>query len=164
MNGRLILMCGLPGSGKSYFCKHNIKGDFLYVSRDEIRFALLGENDEYFSKEKLVFRIFVEKIAAGLSAGKDVYADATHLSPASRAKLLNCIDDVKEVNVIYFDIPMWLILRQNRQRSGRAYVPEEQIEKMSASYQPPQKSEGFAHIWKVTRDRLTNVNKVEEVK
>lgn len=149
MNGRLFVLCGIPGSGKTYFCKHNIKGEHKYVSRDEIRFQLLGEDDEYFSKEKEVYKLFVHSIEEGLAKGLDVYADATHLNPGSRAKLLNCISNAREVNAIYFNIPLGLILNQNRQRSGRAYVPEEQIEHMAESYRRPQKSEGFAHIWMV---------------
>lgn len=149
MKGRLFVMCGIPGSGKTYFCKNQIKGNFKYVSRDEIRFSLLGEDDEYFSKETEVFKLFVHSIEEGLEKGLDVYADATHLNPGSRAKLLNCIDNAKEVNAIYFNVPLDLILKQNRQRGGRAYVPEDQIENMAKSYRRPQKSEGFVHIWMV---------------
>lgn len=149
--GRLFIMCGIPGSGKTYFCKNKIKGDHVYVSRDEIRFALLGEDDPYFSKEKEVWKHFVAKIEAGLEAGKDVYADATHLNPASRSKLLNCLADVGEVNAIYFDLPIELIKRQNAKRTGRAYVPEEQLESMAKNYQRPEFKEGFDHIWRVTR-------------
>ena len=150
--GRLFIMCGIPGSGKTYFCKNRIKGDHVYVSRDEIRFALLGEDDPYFSKEKEVWKHFVAKIEAGLEAGKDVYADATHLNPASRSKLLNCLADVGEVNAIYFDLPIDLIKRQNAKRSGRAYVPEEQLESMAKNYQKPEFKEGFYHIWRVERN------------
>lgn len=149
--GRLFIMCGIPGSGKTYFCKNRIKGDHIYVSRDEIRFALLGEDDPYFSKEKEVWKHFVAKIEAGLEKGADVYADATHLNPASRSKLLNCLADVGEVNAIYFDLPIELIKRQNAKRSGRAYVPEEQLESMAKNYQRPEFKEGFDHIWRVTR-------------
>lgn len=150
--GRLFIMCGIPGSGKTYFCKNKIKGDHVYVSRDEIRFALLGEDDEYFSKEKEVWKHFVAKIEAGLAADKDVYADATHLTPASRSKLLNCLADIGEVNAIYFDLPIELIKRQNAKRSGRAYVPEEQLKSMAKNYQRPEFKEGFDHIWRVERD------------
>lgn len=150
--GRLFIMCGIPGSGKTYFCKNRIKGDHIYVSRDEIRFALLGEDDPYFSKEKEVWKHFVAKIEAGLEKGADVYADATHLNPASRSKLLNCLADVGEVNAIYFDLPIELIKKQNAKRSGRAYVPEEQLESMAKNYQKPEFKEGFDHIWRVERD------------
>lgn len=155
--GRLFIMCGIPGSGKTYFCKNKVKGKHIYVSRDEIRFALLNEDDDYFSKEKEVWKYFVAKIEAGLEKGEDVYADATHLNPASRAKLMNCFVDVGEINAIYFDIPIEVIKKQNAQRSGRAYVPEEQINSMAKNYQIPEYKEGFKHIWCVSR----NGNEIE---
>lgn len=150
--GRLFIMCGIPGSGKTYFCKNKVKGDYVYVSRDEIRFALLGEDDPYFSKEKEVWKHFVAKIEAGLEAGKDVYADATHLNPASRSKLMDCIVSADEINAIYFDIPFELILKQNAQRVGRAYVPEQQLKSMARNYQKPEYLEGFDNIWCVKRN------------
>lgn len=150
--GRLFIMCGIPGSGKTYFCKNRIKGPHVYVSRDEIRFALLDENDEYFAKEPQVWKNFVAKIEAGLAKGEDVYADATHLTPASRSKLMNCIAEVDEINAIYFSLPFDLIKKQNAKRSGRAYVPEETLEVMAKSYQKPDFREGFDHIWRVERN------------
>ena len=53
----LILMMGIPGSGKSTWVKNHMKSDDIYISRDEIRFSLLQPGDEYFSKEKEVWRI-----------------------------------------------------------------------------------------------------------
>ena len=41
MTGRLILMVGCPGSGKSTWLKNNKQEDAVVVSRDEIRFKIL---------------------------------------------------------------------------------------------------------------------------
>ena len=51
-------MVGPPAAGKSYFAKnHLVKDDtWAYVSRDEIRFSIITEEDKYFSKEKEVFK------------------------------------------------------------------------------------------------------------
>ena len=46
-------MVGAPGAGKSTFIKNNkdkLCGSVNIVSRDEIRFSLLKDGDEYFSK------------------------------------------------------------------------------------------------------------------
>ena len=39
-------MVGIPGSGKSTYAKKNFP-DAWYISRDEIRFDLVAENEEY---------------------------------------------------------------------------------------------------------------------
>ena len=42
----LMIMIGVPGAGKSTWCKENIKSPMQkYVSRDEIRFSLLKEGE-----------------------------------------------------------------------------------------------------------------------
>ena len=85
-------MCGAPASGKSWFAKNILMdNDTLYVSRDEIRFAIIKNEDNYFSKEKEVYKTFIEKIRKGLTDNKieRVFADATHLNEKSRKKLLN---------------------------------------------------------------------------
>ena len=45
----LYLTCGCPGSGKSTWVqKHMNPETDKWVSRDAIRFSLLGEKDDYF--------------------------------------------------------------------------------------------------------------------
>ena len=52
MNNTLVLMCGAPGSGKTTIAKKLMCNNDLYISRDEIRYSMISDEDEYFSKEK----------------------------------------------------------------------------------------------------------------
>ena len=57
----LLLMCGAPGSGKTYWAKKamGLQGGEIpikYFSRDEVRFEMVPEDEEYFSKEDAVFK------------------------------------------------------------------------------------------------------------
>ena len=58
MSKTLWLMCGAPGSGKSYFAKNILINDdhWFYVSRDEIRFRIIKNDEEYFSR--FIFYLF----------------------------------------------------------------------------------------------------------
>ena len=91
MKNKLYIMCGIPGSGKSTYAKTYLTNT-LYVSRDEIRFKLVKEDEDYFSKENEVFDTFIAKINEGLRQSLDVVADATHLNSKSRLKLLACLE------------------------------------------------------------------------
>lgn len=148
-NGVLYVLCGVPGVGKTTWAKANVPSGSVYISRDEVRFSILKPTDKYFSKEKEVYNEFIERIKEALSAGFDVYADATHLNRASRSKLLNAVgrEVPSKVYALVFEAPLEICLKRNSGRTGRAYVPEEQIESMYHSFTRPVKSEGFTEVW-----------------
>ena len=78
----LFIMMGAPGAGKSTFIK-NLKGESgIPISRDNIRFSMVKEDEPYFSKEKEVYKEFIRLINEHLSRNRDVIADATHLNAA----------------------------------------------------------------------------------
>lgn len=151
---KLYIMCGLPGSGKTTRAKKevlryesNIKDKVKYVSRDEIRFSLVKEDEEYFSKEKEVFRTFVEEINSGLKEGKDVIADATHINIASRNKLIRSITEECKLICICVDPILYICLERNNKREGRKRVPEETIINMEKNFERPRYEEGFDEIY-----------------
>lgn len=137
---KLYIMIGIPGSGKSTYAKKHFP-NAVYVSRDEIRFDLVSENEEYFSKENEVFTKFVNIINSNLKAGKDVVADATHLNPRSRTKLFSHlnIDPTKtETIAVVMRTPLEVCLDRNENRKGtRSYVPPQVIKNMYSSFKEP---------------------------
>ena len=64
MSKILYILCGPAASGKSTFSHFLVqdKNSYKIVSRDAIRFSLVNENEEYFSKEKEVFRTYIAEI------------------------------------------------------------------------------------------------------
>ena len=103
MNNTLFLLCGPSGIGKSTWLKNTFsekwdKSRSVIVSRDEIRFYELRKDnlgsEHYFDKEPIVFSTFLATIASELMCGNDVYADATHLTPASRSKVIKGVEKI----------------------------------------------------------------------
>lgn len=135
MNGKLYISCGVPGSGKTTFLKSIVKKDEAIISRDDVRFTIVKEDEPYFSHEKEVFNQFVNIIAEHINAGINTYADATHLTHFSREKLLTALKAVNctpaTVEIVFFDIPLNVCLERNEKRKGtRAYVPRGVIRRM----------------------------------
>ena len=164
MKKHLYLMMGVPGSGKSTYVKNILKYGDIYVSRDEIRYSLLTEEDDYFAKENEVIKLFIQTIDEAL-ANEDyqgnVYADATHLSPKGRAQVLNQLKNKDKVSVIYLDIPLNIILKRNAQREGRAFVPENVVHRMYNSIILPTKEEGIEKL--IIIDENQKVKEVREL-
>ena len=164
---KLFIMCGVPGSGKSYFAKKYLEDkNTIYVSRDEIRFSLLEEKDNYFDKEKQVFKTFVSEIAKGLDSSYNVIADATHLNPASRNKLLSNLRydyNNTEINVVVMRTPLETCLERNETRRGsKTFVPPDQILSMHNNFKLPTFEECYGrinNIFIVENEKITKIER-----
>ena len=146
-------MVGAPASGKTHWIFNHIDfftGSINVISRDVIRFNLLEDDDEYFSKEKEVFEIFTRQIKDSLEKNNHTIADATHLNGSSRGKLFRALgDSLKnvEINAIVMDTCLAKCIEQNNQRQGRKKVPETAIRNMFSSITIPDFNEGFDNIY-----------------
>ena len=143
MNNTLVLMCGAPGSGKTTIAKKLMCNNDLYISRDEIRYSMISDEDEYFSKEKEVFNEYIKQIDEALTKNYHwIFEHATQLNEASRSKVLNQLKNKpNQTIVIYMTTSLEETLRRNRQRTGRALVPEDVVKKMYKSMQKPTEKE-----------------------
>lgn len=132
MSKTLYITCGIPGSGKSTWAKRKVEEGWSWNSRDEIRFSLVAEHEDYFSCEEKVYDTFISNIQNDIYDGVEhIIADATHLNGRSRKQLLDrlTLNEYKVVYV-YFDIPLEVAIERNKLREGRARVPDTVIKKM----------------------------------
>jgi predicted kinase len=74
----IIIVSGLPGSGKSYFAQALAKRlEADYVNSDRVRNAE-GARGKYSTDDKLrIYQIMVERSRESVRAGKDVVVDGT---------------------------------------------------------------------------------------
>lgn len=142
---KLTIMRGVSGSGKSTIAR-SIPGA-LVVSRDDLRKALFGSDDQdYYSVPKHVLRAREEavtkaehaSIQAGLRAGFHVVSDNTN----ARMKFLNPIAAIgyaegAEVEVRVVDVPVAVAIERNKQRHamGGRMVPENVIREQHGALQ-----------------------------
>ena len=160
----IILMCGMPASGKSTAAKKFTEwynqnfnhSSCIVVSRDEIRFNFLRRNDidfdllkqydttKYFSKENEVFNTFIQMIKNNISFGFNVIADATHINWRSRKKIITALQDIQnKVNIFVWVIntPLDVCLERNSFRTGITKVPKRSMLSLFNSKDIPSLSE-----------------------
>lgn len=165
MKKLLYMGVGISGVGKSTWIKNRVaqKGG-AYISRDEIRYSILQPGDNYFDREKEVIATFCAVAQDNINSNinKDIYLDATHLSPKSRRKILSRLDlqNVEKIILLYFNIPIETAIKRNAQRTGMACVSETIIINMakSLSVDFENKENNIDEIWEINeRGEIVNV-------
>ena len=148
---KVFVMCGPSGSGKSTWAIKQMQPQTdCLVSRDNIRFMLLKDDDDYFAKEKRVKQIFFEAIKTTTREDwENVFIDATHLTSVPRFHTLQQIANGVKIIAVSFEVPVGVAIERNSQRTGRALVPESVIKNMAAQYKIPALYEGFDEIWHI---------------
>ncbi len=145
---KLIMLVGLPASGKSSFAKVlSKKENAIILSSDELRKELYGDiNDKEHNVE--IFEELHKRLKKNLLEGKNVIYDATNINSRRRKGFLSQLkgNKYKDVEKICYYMNTSLIdcLNNNLARDGR--VPTEIISKMYKTLQIPMYCEGWDKI------------------
>lgn len=158
----MILVCGLHGSGKSYFAKEHFgSSDRLRVNRAEIRkllyemmhfgspwqSSLYHEEDEFLVKH--TERKIIEQM---LQTNKRVLIDNTSVTRESRKRYLEIAAHFKKTaGVIFLNTPLARCIERNQKSSYP--VPGTVIANLSLRIELPDRSEGFKEFITLTESQ-----------
>ena len=131
----VILMCGIPGSGKTTFCRERLFPQYLYISLDRLRTR---------SAEAELF-------AFALRRRKSCVIDNTNISRQERARYIPAAKKAGARVVTYwFEPDVGACLARNARRPGRERVPDIVIRDKSSRFSAPDRTEGFDQVFKVS--------------
>ena len=151
----IILVCGLPGSGKSVFSKQYFANSGRdRVNRKEIHrllYEMLHFGEQWTEKEfdeiddflvKHVERKIIEHL---LQNKQKVLIDNTSVSESSRKTYVGIAHQMhKTIGAIFLQTPPATCLERNRSREDP--VPERVISNLAATIDIPRSEEGFKEL------------------
>lgn len=136
----LIIMCGLPRSGKSTKCREEWQPmGYVVVNPDKMRIAYHGKAF-YPEKEREVWTMAEVFVKMLMLQGNNIVLDATNISVKGRAKWIDIAKQNKYKAFIHWvQTDKEECLRRNH---GEGAVPPEVIERMSTKFEAPTQAEG----------------------
>lgn len=141
---KLIILCGLPGSGKSSYAENfkcMYEDTIVIHSSDAIREELFGDAGSQEDNSR-VFELMRKRTQEDLKAGKTVIYDATNITRKARKSAIACTHptrDTVECHIIWAEPEE--CIRRDSQRARK--VGPGVIDKMLRRWQSPWKDEGF---------------------
>lgn len=139
---KLILLVGLPGSGKSTWAARK---KLPVLSSDELR-RILADDPTDQSIHRRVFSVLRLLVKHRLELKRPVTCvDATNLTPKERRPYIALARrHGVTIEAVFFDTPVAECQRRNRLR--KRVVPREAIETMARKLVPPSAREGFSKV------------------
>ena len=136
----IIIFTGLQGAGKSTFYQTHFATTHEYVSKDVLR---PSKTINKATKQNLL-------VEEALRVGQSVVIDNTNSTKEDREPLIR-LGHQYNASVIgyYFDAPISDCLARNRERSGKARVPDKVIYITSKRMILPTFEEGFDMLFRV---------------
>ena len=140
----LLMLVGLPGSGKSTYIKKYFNQNLRVHSSDAIREELSGNiNNQDINKE--VFELLHKRVKEDLKNGINCVYDATNISWKKRKAFLESLKGIECWKICHvIATPYEICLEQNRHRDR--VVPEDVIKRMYLNFDIPFYNEGWDDI------------------
>lgn len=141
----LIVMCGLPASGKSTYAEMLAEsGQFCRVCPDLIRKELYG-NESIQGNGKEVFKIAFDAIQRLGKQNFNVVFDATNTDRKRRVELVKKMQPHFDIIICkWFSTPLNICRERNSQRERQ--VPFDVMLRMSCNFEEPTMEEGWNYI------------------
>lgn len=131
----LYILCGISGSGKSYYITENSDLNSVIISLDEIR-AEIGKNQQDNSDPGTVRQIAKQRLKTHLAQKKKIFWDATNLTAETRKMLFDIANDYNAlVTTVFASQPTTRIFKQNIDR--RFPIPETAIHNQLEKFEFP---------------------------
>jgi predicted kinase len=144
----IYLLCGLPGSGKTFWAKEKEKEDFVRFTLDEEilkkhgTFVLGEKHEEYSNKIKIDLLESAKKV---LNQGRSVIFDFGFWYKKDREEVKRIFEKYGDVKVFFFDVPKEIRLERvlKRNKETEYYIDENALNLFEEKFERPDGAEIF---------------------
>ena len=153
----LIMLCGVPTSGKSTYVEKLKKMKYwensvvlstdAYIEKEAQRMGLTYNQifDDVIGDATRELEL---ELNMAKDKGKDIIWDQTNLSVKSRRKKLLKLPSFYRRSVVYFEVSLEEALKRNKTREGK-FIPESILKRMWHQFEIPTRNEDFDYVEKV---------------
>ena len=146
----VIVLVGIPLSGKDTLIRTGAFADFEIISRDEVLLSLGSGNYNQDYREvssKLVNKRFFQLMGEASAAGRNVVINATNLTVKARRKIMCKFPGYQKVALVLNvpDFNTYSLRNEQRKIKEGKFIPPGVYQNMISNFIPPHISEGF-HI------------------
>lgn len=146
----LILICGIPASGKTYLTQNRYRNR-VRLNRDDIRFAhkrMISYGQKWMQSdfdlefEKIFSDYEMQLLHLHLQRGHKIVVDDTNVTRTRRKFYVDVAKALgKTVGILFLNSPVELCLERNRNREN--VIPETIVRKYNSDIELPHIDEGF---------------------
>ena len=153
---KLIILCGIPGSGKSTYAKNYIERNCntIHLSSDAIRKELYGDENIQGNPGE-IFTLMQKRAVEALNDGYDVIYDCTNITRKDRAGIINACPKLAKIECHIIWAPIEECIKRDASRERT--VGKEVINRMLKRFQAPYYDEGINEIAIITPE-MWNAN------
>jgi predicted kinase len=138
--GRLLIVCGAPGSGKTTIARAiaGLDPKAVHIQTDDFR-GMVTEPDFSPEESEFVYQAAVAAAACALDAGRLTILDGTFNSRRRRERTMEALSGkCTAVDVVVVTCDLRTALARNASRGGRARVPEDRLADIYSKFEAPE--------------------------
>lgn len=159
---KLIILVGIPGSGKTTYANKYIEKVNLFavhLSSDLIRKELWGDESIQGDNNE-VFSLMQSRAIEALNNGKDVLYDATNMTRKDRSYIISLCPKFAQIEAHIIWAPIETCIERDAARERT--VGKKVIDKMLKRFEAPYFDEGIDEIKIITPDNFDSVSYLDD--